>query len=201
MLKVKVAVLVSGGGTNLEALLKAEKEGKLPHAEIAVVVSSRPGVYALERAKNYGVKAETIERKECGSLSVFEDRLSAILEENGIEIIVLAGFLTVLSEKFVKKHEGKILNIHPSLLPAFGGDGCYGIKVHEQALRYGVKITGATVHFVNEVTDGGKIILQKAVRVLNGDTPESLQKRVMEQAEWVILPKAVELVCKNLGRK
>lgn len=189
---LKVAVLVSGGGTNLQALIDAQGSGVIKSAEISVVISDKKGVYALERAKKAGIKCCELDKKEFASLSDYEDKVSEVLEENGIGLVVLGGFLTILSEGFVKKY--KIINVHPSLIPSFCGDGFYGLKVHEAALAKGVKVTGATVHFVNEITDGGEIIMQKAVDVLEGDTPEILQRRVMEQAEWVILPKAVELI-------
>jgi phosphoribosylglycinamide formyltransferase-1 len=189
---LKVAVLVSGGGTNLQALIDAQKNGTIKSAEISVVISDKKGVYALERAKNAGICAEELDKKDFASKADYEARVSQILDENGIGLVVLGGFLTILSESFVKKY--KIINVHPSLIPSFCGDGFYGLKVHEAALAKGVKVTGATVHYVNEITDGGEIIMQKAVEVLEGDTPEILQRRVMEQAEWVILPKAVEYI-------
>ncbi len=194
-MKAKIAVLVSGGGTNLQALIDAG----LTEGEIAVVISSRAGVYALERAANAGIPAVVIPRKGI-TQAEFEEKLCAVLDEYGIEMIVLAGFLTILSESFTSKYPRRILNIHPSLIPAFCGEGYYGLRVHEEALRRGVKLTGATVHFVNEIADGGEIILQKAVEVLPGDTPEILQRRVMEQAEWKLLPQAVELVSKEIRR-
>ena len=189
---LKVAVLVSGGGTNLQALIDAQKSGIIKSAEISLVISDKKGVYALERAKNAGIPAVELDKKDFASKADFEEKVSQILDENGIGLVVLGGFLTILSESFVKKY--KIINVHPSLIPSFCGDGFYGLKVHEAALAKGVKVTGATVHFVNEITDGGEIIMQKAVEVLEGDTPEILQKRVMEQAEWVILPQAVERI-------
>ncbi|MGN0527428.1 MAG: phosphoribosylglycinamide formyltransferase [Acutalibacteraceae bacterium] len=196
--KVKIAVLVSGGGTNLQALIDAEKSGIIKDGEITLVVSNNHGAYALERAKNAGIKAVSFTKKECGSQESFEEKLTATLEENDIEVIVLAGFMTILSKSFTKKYENRILNVHPSLIPSFCGAGFYGLKVHEAALRYGVRVTGATVHFVNEIPDGGKIIMQKAVEVKDGDTPEILQKRVMEEAEWKILPLSVQKVSKDL---
>ena len=199
MNKTKIAVFVSGGGTNLQALIDAEKAGKIPHGEIALVVASKPKVFALERAAKAGIKSVVVERKAYPDKPSFEAVLKKTLDENGIDMIVLAGFMLVLSADFVKKYPDRIINVHPALIPSFCGDGFYGLHVHEAVLNYGVKITGATVHFVNEVTDGGKIILQKAVEVLDGDTPEILQKRVMEQAEWIILPKAAEIVAKRIS--
>ena len=199
MPKTKIAVFVSGGGTNLQALIDAEKAGKIPHGEIALVVASKPGVFALERAAKAGIKSVIVERKKYPDKPSFEADLKKTLDENGIDMIVLAGFMLVLSADFVKQYPDRIINVHPALIPSFCGDGFYGLHVHEAVLNYGVKVTGATVHFVNEVTDGGKIILQKAVDVLDGDTPEVLQKRVMEQAEWIILPQAAEIVAKKLS--
>lgn len=199
MPKTKIAVLVSGGGTNLQALIDAEKAGKIPHGEIALVVASKPGVFALERAAKAGIKSVVVERKKYPDKPSFEADLKKTLDENGIQMIILAGFMLVLSADFVKQYPNRIINVHPALIPSFCGDGFYGLHVHEAVLNYGVKVTGATVHFVNEVTDGGKIILQKAVDVLDGDTPEVLQKRVMEQAEWIILPQAAEIVAKKLS--
>ena len=199
MAKTKIAVLVSGGGTNLQALIDAEKAGKIPHGEIALVVASKPGVFALERAAKAGIKSVVVERKKYPDKPSFEADLKKTLDENGIQMIILAGFMLVLSADFVKQYPNRIINVHPALIPSFCGDGFYGLHVHEAVLNYGVKVTGATVHFVNEVTDGGKIILQKAVDVLEGDTPEVLQKRVMEQAEWIILPQAAEIVAKKLS--
>ena len=198
MKKANIAVLVSGGGTNLQALLDAQAAGKLPHGEIALVVSSNPGAYALERAAKAGVPACTVSRKVCGSQEAFEARLSEELAAHQIDLIVLAGFLTILSAAFTAQWPERILNIHPSLIPAFCGKGMYGLKVHEAALRRGVKVTGATVHFVNEIPDGGKILLQKAVEIEPDDTPETLQRRVMEQAEWKLLPQAVAMLCREI---
>lgn len=197
MLKARVAVLVSGGGTNLQALLDAEKSGILRSGEIVLVVSNKPNVYALRRAADAGVEQAVLNRKELGK-ERFESELTSLLAEKKIDLIVLAGFLCILSEDFVKRYPRRILNIHPSLIPAFCGDGFYGLKVHEAALARGVKVTGATVHFVNEITDGGEIIAQAAVTVPEGITPEELQKRVMEQAEWKLLPEATERVCAEL---
>ena len=197
-MKKRIAVLVSGGGTNLQALLDAEEAGLIPHGEIALVVSNKEGAYALERARNHGVPGAVITKKECGSQEAFEDALQAVLERNGTDLIILAGFLAILSERFTSKWPKRIINVHPSLIPSFCGEGFYGLKVHEAALNYGVKVTGATVHFVNEIPDGGEIIAQKAVYIEDGDTPETLQKRVMEQAEWILLPQAAEKVCKEM---
>ena len=194
-MKTRIAVLVSGGGTNLQALIDAN----LQAGEIALVVSSRPGVYALERAYRAGIPSVVIAKKG-STQEAFEDKLRAALEEYRIDLIVLAGFLTILSEDFTRRYPRRILNIHPSLIPAFCGEGYYGLRVHEAALARGVKLTGATVHFVNEIPDGGEIILQKAVEVKDGDTPEILQRRVMEQAEWKLLPQAVELVSEEIRR-
>ena len=197
-MKVRIAVLVSGGGTNLQALLDAQKAGKLPSGEIALVVSNAAGAYALERAKNAGVPCCTILKKALGSQAAFEDALEAKLREFDIQVIILAGFLNILSGSFTEKYPNRILNVHPSLIPSFCGEGFYGLRVHEAALQYGVKVTGATVHYVNQVPDGGKIIAQKAVEILPGDTPQVLQRRVMEQAEWVLLPQAAEQVCHEI---
>ena len=194
-MKTRIAVLVSGGGTNLQALIDAN----LQAGEIALVVSSRPGVYALERAYRAGIPSVVIAKKG-STQEAFEEKLRAALEEYRIDLIVLAGFLTILSEDFTSRYPRRILNIHPSLIPAFCGEGFYGLRVHEAALERGVKLTGATVHFVNEIPDGGEIILQKAVEVKAGDTPEILQRRVMEQAEWKLLPQAVELVSEEIRR-
>ena len=197
-MKKRIAVLVSGGGTNLQALLEAEAAGRIPHGEIALVVSNNPNAYALERAKAFGVPGAVITRKECGSKEAFEEALQAVLERNGTDLIILAGFMSILSEQFTAKWPKRIINVHPSLIPSFCGEGYYGLKVHEAALQKGVKVTGATVHFVNEIPDGGEIIAQKAVYIEEGDTPETLQKRVMEQADWILLPQAAEKVCKEM---
>lgn len=197
MTKARIAVLVSGGGTNLEALLQAQEAGKLPHGEIVLVLSSSSGAYALERAKNHGVPGFAVPRKGA-SQEEFEAGLSDKLREYRADMIVLAGFLSILSEDFVRRWPDRVINIHPSLIPAFCGQGYYGLKVHEEALRRGVKVTGATVHLVNEIPDGGRILLQKAVEVLPGDTPETLQRRVMEEAEWVLLPQAAELLSQQI---
>ena len=196
--KIKVAVLVSGGGTNLGALIEAQKKGIIKSGEISLVISNKVGAYALERAKAAGIEALTVTKAECGSQDAFEERLLSELKSRGIELIVLAGFMAILSERFTRAYEDRIINVHPSLIPSFCGKGFYGLKVHEAALEYGVKITGATVHFVNEIPDGGRIILQKSVSIKKGDTPEVLQRRVMEKAEWIILPKACELVSREL---
>ncbi len=196
----KIAVLVSGGGTNLQALIDAQGT-VLNSGKIALVVSNNAGAYALERAKKAGIPTATLLKKECGSQLAFEEKLKALLSENDIELIILAGFMTILTENFTSCYPKRIINVHPSLIPSFCGEGYYGLRVHEEALAYGVKVTGATVHFVNELCDGGEIIAQKAVDILPGDTPEILQKRVMEQAEWVLLPQAAEMVCANLGGK
>ena len=195
---VKIAVFVSGGGTNLQALIDAQKSGIIKSGEISLVVSNKEGAYALERAKNNGIKTITILKKNFDSARAFEEKLVEILKENNIDIIVLAGFMSILSKYFTDTFSGRILNVHPSLIPSFCGEGFYGLKVHEAALSYGVKVTGATVHFVNEIPDGGKIIKQKAVYIKDGDTPEILQKRVMQEAEWIILPEAVEEISKSL---
>ena len=197
-MKKRIAVLVSGGGTNLQALIDAENAGLIPHGEIAMVISSNSDAYALERAKMNGIPAAVVSKKECGSQAAFEAQIQAILERNGTDLIILAGFMCILSESFTSKWPKRILNVHPSLIPSFCGAGFYGLKVHQAALDYGVKVTGATVHFVNEIPDGGEIIAQKAVYIEDGDTPEILQKRVMEQAEWILLPQAAEKVCASL---
>ncbi len=199
--RTKIAVFVSGGGTNLQAILDAAAAGNLPDGEIALVLSSKADAYALERAKNAGVKTAVVSKKECGSQESFEAKILAELEENGIEMIVLAGFMSILSADFTGRFPRRILNVHPSLIPAFCGKGFYGLRVHEAALEYGVKVSGATVHFVNEIPDGGEIIAQKAVDILPGDTPEILQKRIMEQAEWILLPAAVQTVAKELRER
>lgn len=201
MNKTKIAVLVSGGGTNLQALIDAQKSGIISSGEIALVVSNNRRAYALERAKNAGIKSAVVIKKECIDQYDFEQKIIDILEENNIELIVLAGFMSILTERFTSKYDHKIINVHPSLIPSFCGKGFYGLKVHESALEYGVKVTGATVHFVNEIPDGGEIIMQKAVDILEGDTPEVLQKRVMEQAEWIILPLSVEKISKQIQSK
>lgn len=198
---VKIGVLVSGGGTNLQALLDAQKRGEIPDGEITLVIASRKKAYALERARMAGVPALALPRRDYETTADYDAALLTALQEAGVELVVLAGFLCVLGEKMLKGYEGRIVNVHPSLIPAFCGDGFYGLHVHEAALRRGVKVTGATVHLVNEVTDGGPILLQKAVEVLENDTPESLQKRVMEQAEWVLLPQAVSMLCQKIEKE
>ena len=194
---VRTAVLVSGGGTNLQALIDAKHGGRLPHVEFAAVISSRPDAYALERGKKAGIPVFVTERRG-QSQEAFEQAILSVLENGRIDLIVLAGFMSILSEDFVRRYPRRILNVHPALLPAFGGKGYYGLRVHEAALARGVKVTGATVHFVNEIPDGGEIILQKAVSVEPDDTPATLQRRVMEQAEWIILPQAVELTARDI---
>lgn len=200
-MKARIAVFVSGGGTNLQALINAQKSGIIHSGEIEVVIASKEGVYALERAKNAGIPGLAVQRKDFASQQEYEDKLVQVLNEYRIDMIVLAGFLSILSGEFTKKYPNRIINVHPALIPSFCGKGYYGLKVHEAALNYGVKVTGATVHYVNEVPDGGQIIYQKAVNVQPGDTPEILQKRVMEQAEWILLPKATELVCSNIVKE
>ena len=198
MAKARIAVLVSGGGTNLQALIDAQISGIIQSGEIQVVISNNPGAYALERAAKAGIAGEVVTKKECGSQAAFEENIKEILGTYKIDLIVLAGFMSILSESFTSAYPKRILNVHPSLIPSFCGEGFYGLRVHEEALKYGVKVTGATVHFVNEIPDGGEIIFQKSVEIQEGDTPEVLQRRVMEQAEWNILPAAVEKVCKQL---
>ena len=197
--KIRIAVLVSGGGTNLQALIDAQQAGEIPDGEIALVVSNKTGAYALERAAKAGIPAVTVTKKASGGTQEgFEQALLAILKENRIDLIILAGFLAILSADFTRAYNDRIINVHPSLIPSFCGKGFYGLKVHEAALEYGVKVTGATVHLVNEIPDGGRILLQKAVDILPDDTAETLQKRVMEQAEWKLLPKAAQLVAHQL---
>lgn len=201
MVKTKIAVFISGGGTNLQALIDAQRDGILRSGRIVLVISSNSIAYGLKRAKEAGIDAFAVTRRECGSQEAFEAEIRAKLEEYDIELIVLAGFLNILSEDFVRRYPGRIINVHPSLIPAFCGRGFYGIRVHEAALACGVKVTGATVHFVNEIPDGGEIIRQKAVSVKKCDTPKTLQKRVMTQAEWVILPEAAEEVSKAIAER
>ncbi len=201
MLKAKIAVLVSGGGTNLQALIDAQASGIIHSGEISLVIANNSGAYAVERAKKAGIPYEFVLKKQLGSQETFEKRISDLLEKNNIDLIVLAGFMSILSADFTGKYDKRIINVHPSLIPSFCGKGYYGLTVHEKALEYGVKVTGATVHFVNEIPDGGEIIMQKAVDILPGDTPQTLQKRVMEQAEWKILPQAAELVCKKIAEE
>ena len=195
MLKAKIAVLVSGGGTNLQALIDAQ--GKvITSGEITLVISNKEGAYALTRAENAGIKTAVVKKAD----GDFEERIAALIDENGIDFIILAGFMSILTEKFTSRYANRIINVHPSLIPSFCGEGYYGLRVHKEALNYGVKVTGATVHFVNEIPDGGEIIFQKAVEILDDDTPETLQKRVMEQAEWIILPLAAEKVANSIVR-
>ena len=196
--QVKIAVFVSGGGTNLQALIDAYNNKIISSGKIELVISNNPDAYALKRADLAGIPSATVSKKECGSQEAFEKKLKEILNQNQIELIVLAGFMNILSADFTKDYPERIINVHPSLIPSFCGKGFYGLKVHEAALQYGVKVTGATVHFVNEIPDGGRIILQKSVAIQKNDTPETLQRRVMENAEWKILPKAVELVSKEI---
>lgn len=195
---VKIAVLVSGGGTNLQALIDAQEKGIIKSGKIGLVIANNTNAYALERAAKAGIKTAVVLKKELGSAEAFEQKIKDLLSENGIEIIVLAGFMAILSENFTKDYPRRIINVHPALIPSFCGKGFYGLHVHEAALAYGVKVTGATVHFVNEIPDGGEIIMQKAVSIRENDTPETLQKRVMRLAEWKILPLSVEKVCAEL---
>ena len=201
MNKTRIAVLVSGGGTNLQALLDSEQSGALHSGEIVLVVSNKPGAYALTRAEKAGVEGLPLTRKDCGGQEGFEAALQAALEERGVELIILAGFLSILSADFVSRWDRRILNVHPSLIPSFCGKGFYGLKVHEAALQRGVKYTGATVHYVNQIPDGGEILFQQPVPVQPGDTPEVLQRRVMEQAEWILLPRAAELVSAQIQQE
>ena len=196
--KARIAVLVSGGGTNLQAILDAAARGEIPDGEVVLVISDRSGAYALERAAKAGVPGLEINKKACGGQQPFEQQLIAALTTNRIDLIVLAGFLSILTENFTSLYPRRIINVHPSLIPSFCGAGFYGLKVHQAALDRGVKVTGATVHFVNEIPDGGEIIAQKAVDILPGDTPETLQRRVMEQAEWIILPRSVETISREI---
>ena len=201
MVKTRIAVFVSGGGTNLQALIDAQSRGELPSGQIVLVISSSAKAYALERAKKAGIAAAVCSRKELGSQAAFEAAIDAKLRSHGVDMIVLAGFMSILSADFTRRWPNRIINVHPALIPSFCGKGFYGVRVHEAALRYGVKVTGATVHFVNEIPDGGQIILQKAVEVAPGDTPETLQRRVMEQAEWILLPRAAELVARQIAEE
>ena len=197
----KIAVLVSGGGTNLQALLNAEKDGKIPYGQIVLVVSSRPDAYALERAEKFSKKTAVIRRKDYASAEDYDQVMLSLLKDNGIEEVILAGFLSILGQRVIAAYPKRIINIHPSLIPSFCGKGYYGLHVHEAALKRGVKVTGATVHYVNEIPDGGEIIAQKAVEILPGDTPEGLQKRVMEQAEWILLPKAAADLAERIEKE
>ncbi len=196
--KLRIAVMVSGGGTNLQALIDSEKSGVISSGEITLVLSNKTDAYALKRAENAGIKAVAVTRKEQGEN--FEKKIIETLEENQIDLIVLAGFMCILSQDFTDRFKNRIINIHPSLIPSFCGEGFYGLRVHKAALDKGVKVTGATVHFVNEIPDGGEIIMQKAVEVMEGDTPETLSTRVLENAEWIILPAATQLVCEKILR-
>ncbi len=198
MLKARIAVLVSGSGTNLQALINAHAKGEMPSGEIVLVISSKSGVLALERAGKAGIPTEVIERKNYSDVTQFEEEILTSLKNNKIDVVVLAGFMHILSKSFVSVFTDRIINIHPSLIPSFCGEGFYGLRVHQAALDYGVKITGATVHIVNEIPDGGKILFQKAIDILDSDTPQSLQRRVMEECEWVILPRGCELICKTV---
>ena len=198
---IQIAVFVSGGGTNLQALIDAEQAGRIHSGHLALVVASKPGVYALERAERAGIPSVVVSRKDCAGQAEFEEKILAALDAHHIDMIVLAGFLSILSADFTRRWPNRTLNVHPALIPSFCGKGYYGLKVHEAALAYGVKVTGATVHYVNEIPDGGQILLQKAVEILPGDTPETLQRRVMEQAEWILLPQATELVAERLSRE
>ncbi|MBS6798938.1 MAG: phosphoribosylglycinamide formyltransferase [Firmicutes bacterium] len=201
MLKAKIAVLVSGGGTNLQALIDAQKAGIIKSGEIELAVASNDKAYALQRAAAAGIETAVASKKELGSQSRFEEALCALMSENDIDLIVMAGFMSILTKDFTDKYPMRIINIHPSLIPSFCGKGFYGIHVHEAALEYGVKVTGATVHYVNEIPDGGRIIMQKAVEVRDGDSPETLQRRVMEEAEWKILPEAVEIISRKIAQE
>ena len=198
--KTKIAVFVSGGGTNLQALIDAAKRGEIPSGEIALVLASNDKAYALTRAAENNIPSVVVKRKDYENQIAYEEAVKAVLTEKGIDMIVLAGFMTILSENFTSAYPKRIVNVHPSLIPSFCGEGFYGLKVYEEALKYGVKVTGATVHFVNEIPDGGQIIAQKAVYIEEGDTPEILQRRVMEQAEWILLPQAAEKVCADLQK-
>ena len=198
MNKARIAVFVSGGGTNLQAIIDKAAEGGIPHGELAVVVSSKAGVFALERAAKAGIPGVVVSKKDAGGQENFESQLLAVLEEYKIDMIILAGFMSILTKNFTDRYPNRIINVHPALIPSFCGEGFYGLRVHQAALDYGVKVTGATVHFVNEIPDGGQIIAQKAVDILPGDTPEILQKRVMEQAEWLLLPQAAEIVAAGI---
>lgn len=197
--KTRIAVFVSGGGTNLQALIDSVNSGVIKSGRIELVISNNPNAYAIKRAENADIPVAIVSKKECGSQEAFEEKLKDTLREYGIELIVLAGFMNILSVNFTKDYPERIINVHPSLIPSFCGKGFYGLRVHEAALEYGVKVTGATVHFVNEIPDGGRIILQKSVAIRKNDTPEALQQRVMRQAEWIILPRAVELVSKEIN--
>ena len=196
--KARIAVLVSGGGTNLQALLDAQRDGIIKSGEIVLVISSKSGVYALERAAKAGVRGEVACRRDLGTQQAFENKILSLLESENIDLIILAGFMSILSKDFVARYDRRIINVHPSLIPAFCGEGFYGLRVHEAALERGVKLTGATVHFVNEIADGGEIIFQRSVAIRKDDTPETLQRRVMEKAEWILLPRAAEQVSREI---
>lgn len=196
--QAKIAVLVSGGGTNLQALIDAEKSGIITDGKISLVISNKQDAYALERARAAGIPTATVLRADCTDKADFESRLMALLDGEGIDLIVLAGFMVILSERFTSHYKDRIINVHPSLIPSFCGEGFYGLRVHEAALAYGVKVSGATVHIVNEVPDGGRILMQRAVEVREGDTPETLQRRIMEEAEWKILPLSCQLMCEEI---
>ena len=198
MKKARIAVFVSGGGTNLQAIIDKAAEGGIPHGELAVVVSSKAGAYALERAAKASIPSVVVSKKDAGSQDAFEAQLLAVMDEHKIDMIILAGFMSILTKNFTDRYPNRIINVHPALIPSFCGEGFYGLRVHQAALDYGVKVTGATVHFVNEIPDGGQIIAQKAVDILPGDTAEILQKRVMEQAEWLLLPQAAEIVAAQI---
>ena len=198
MLKARIAVLVSGGGTNLQALIDAQKSGSLHDGRIELVLASKKDAYALTRAGENGIEAQAVCRRDFESQEAYEQEMARLIDERQIDLIILAGFMSILSGAFTSRYQGRIINVHPSLIPSFCGKGYYGLKVHEAALSYGVKVTGATVHYVNEVTDGGRIILQKAVEVQEGDTPKTLQRRVMEEAEWQLLPKAAQMICAEI---
>ena len=198
---INIAVLVSGGGTNLQALIDSEQRGEIPHGKITLVVASRPDAYALERAKKADIETAVVRRKDYASLDEHDQALVSVLKEHDIDMVILAGYLSILGPEFIRAYTDRIINIHPSLIPSFCGKGFYGLKVHEEALKRGVKVTGATVHLVNEIPDGGRILLQKAVEIEEGDTPEILQKRVMEQAEWKLLPKAAAMISEQLDKE
>ena len=199
--KAKIAVMVSGGGTNLQALIDSQAAGIIKSGELCLVISNNPDAYAIKRADLAGISTRIVVKKECGTQERFEEKLISIIEENEIDLIVLAGFMSILSANFTSRFPRRIINVHPSLIPSFCGQGYYGIRVHQAALEYGVKVTGATVHFVNEIPDGGEIIMQRSVSIKKNETPQSLQQKVMRQAEWIILPKATELVCKEIISK
>lgn len=198
---INIAVMVSGGGTNLQALIDQAEAGNIPHGKIKLVLASNEKAYALERAKKHNIETAVVKRKEYDSQDAFDDAIVETLHAHQIDMVILAGYLSILGERVIHAYQDRMINIHPSLIPSFCGKGFYGLKVHEAALERGVKVTGATVHYVNEIPDGGRIILQKAVEIQDGDTPEVLQKRVMEQAEWILLPKAAEMVAVKLDKE